>query len=78
MTLDGQTIKTKVVDLEELYNFIVNNFFILNHLFKENYVWISHILNSKFSNDLECRNDKKIVDLEKLYNFVVQNIFTCM
>jgi len=78
MILDGQTIKTKGVDLEELYNFIVNNFFISNHLFKENYVWISHISNSKFSNDLGCRNNKKVVDLKKLYNFVVQNIFTCM
>jgi len=28
MTLDGETTKTKVVDLEKLYNFVVENLFI--------------------------------------------------
>ena len=28
--------KTKVVDLEELYNFVVDNFFVWNHVSKEN------------------------------------------
>jgi hypothetical protein len=28
MTSDGETIKTKVVDFEKLYNFVVDNFFI--------------------------------------------------
>ena len=31
--------KTKAVNLEKLYNFIVDNFFIWNHLSNENYVW---------------------------------------
>jgi hypothetical protein len=31
--------KTKIVDVEELQNFIVNNVFIWNHLFKKNNVW---------------------------------------
>jgi len=35
MTLDGETTKTTVVDLEKLYNFVVDNFFIRNHLSKE-------------------------------------------
>ena len=31
MTSDGQTAKTKVVDLKKLWNFVVDNFFIWNH-----------------------------------------------
>ena len=38
MASDEETTKTKVVDFEELYNFIVDNFFIGNHLSKKNYV----------------------------------------
>jgi hypothetical protein len=38
-TLDGETRKPKVVDLEMLCNFAFDNFFIWNHLFKENYGW---------------------------------------
>ena len=30
--------KIKVIDLEKLYNFVVDNFFILNYFVKENYV----------------------------------------
>jgi hypothetical protein len=39
---DEQMIKqqNKHVDLEKLYNFVVNNFFIASHLVNENYVWI--------------------------------------
>ena len=31
-TADEETIKPNVVDLEKLYNFVVENFFIWNHL----------------------------------------------
>jgi hypothetical protein len=31
-TLDGKMTKTKVVDLDEIYNFVVDNDFIRNHL----------------------------------------------
>jgi hypothetical protein len=58
MTSDREMTKTKVVDLEELYNFTIDYFFIWNHLSKENYIWISHIWNLKFSNDLGWRNDQ--------------------
>jgi len=37
--LDGEATKTKVIDLEKLCNFVVDNFFIWNHLCNENYVW---------------------------------------
>jgi hypothetical protein len=33
---DGETIKTKVVDLHEFYNFDVDDFSIWNHLLPEN------------------------------------------
>ena len=36
MASDGETPKTKVVDLKKLYNFLVDNFFICNHFVKEN------------------------------------------
>jgi hypothetical protein len=32
---DGEMTKTKVVDLEKLCNFVVDNFFIWNHLVKK-------------------------------------------
>jgi hypothetical protein len=48
MTLDGETTKIKVVDPKMLYNFVVDNFLIWNHLVKENYVWISKILKFEF------------------------------
>jgi len=32
MTSDDETIETKVVDLDEKYNFVVNGFFIWSHL----------------------------------------------
>ena len=38
MTSDGETAKTKVVDLKMLNNFVVDNFSICNHLAKDNYV----------------------------------------
>jgi hypothetical protein len=41
MTSDGQTVKMKVVDLEKLWNFIVDNFLIWNNLVMKNYVRIS-------------------------------------
>jgi len=41
MTFFEKTVKKKVVDLEKLWNFVVDNFFIWHHLVVENYVWIS-------------------------------------
>jgi len=48
-TSDGETTKTKVVDLVKLYNF-VGNFFISNHLYQINvgvainYLWYSVVV----------------------------------
>jgi len=56
MTFDGETTEMKVIDLEKLYNFVVDNFFVWDHFVKENYVWTSQIWNLNFSNDLGWRN----------------------
>ena len=48
MTSDEETIKIKVVDLEKLWNFVVDNFLIWNHLVKKNYVWIYKNLKFEF------------------------------
>ena len=68
--------KAKVIDLKKLYNFVVDKFFILNHVSNENYVWISHIWNSKFSNNFGWRNDQNnVVDLDYIHNFTVLKLF---
>jgi hypothetical protein len=68
-TLDGETTKTKVVDLKMLCNFIVDNFFIGNLLSKENIMAeFPHNSNSFFfqlTSDREMSKTKD-VDLEKL------------
>jgi hypothetical protein len=72
--IDDQMTKLKVVDLEKLWNYVVDNFLIWNHLVKENYVWIFKKLKFEFLNDLGWTNRKtKVVDLKKLWNFVVGN-----
>ena len=40
--------KTKVVDIDDLYNFVVDDFFSWNHLVFENIVWSCHNLKFKF------------------------------
>jgi hypothetical protein len=39
-TSDGKSTKINVIGLEKLWNFVVNNLLILNHLVKQNYVWV--------------------------------------
>jgi hypothetical protein len=65
--------KTKVADLEEIYNFVVDNFFSWNHLSKKNYVWISHIWNLKFSISYRKTTKTKVVVLSDICNFAVEN-----
>ncbi len=40
--------KIKVIDIDELYNFVVDDFFSWNHLLFENVVWSCHIFKFKF------------------------------
>jgi hypothetical protein len=52
MTSDGETTKTKIVDLKKLCNFVVYNFFIWNNLLLQNVVWnyiLKLLKNSNFS-----------------------------
>ena len=72
--------KTKVVDIDELYNFVVDDFFIWNHLVFENIVWRCDNLKFKYyigqSNSDGEITKIKLVDLNKLYNFIFDNFFT--
>jgi hypothetical protein len=45
---DKKLIKTKVVDLDELYNFVVADFSIWNNLLFQNSIWSFSILKFKF------------------------------
>jgi hypothetical protein len=74
---DEQMTKIKVIDLDELYNFYVHDFFKWNHLLFENVVSIWYFLKFKFW-IVETKSDRemtktKIVDLNDLWNFVVDN-----
>ena len=72
--------KTKVVDIDDLYNFFVLDFLSWNSLVFENVVWTCYNLKFKFyigqlNSDGEITKIK-LVDLNKLYNFVFDNFFT--
>ena len=74
-----QMTKIKVVDLDELYNFVVANYSIWNHFLPQNSIWGCHILKFKFQlvqtkSDGEM-NYTTVVDLNKLYNFVADDSF---
>ena len=45
---EEEMTKIKVIDIDELYNFVVDDFFSLNHSVFENVVWICHNLKFKF------------------------------
>ena len=66
--------KIKVVDIDDLYNFVVDDFFIWNRLVFQNIVWSCHNLKFKFyigQLNLDGEITKiKFVYLNMLYNFV--------
>ena len=70
--------KIKVIDLVEIYNFYVHDFFIWHHLVFENLVWSSHFLKFKFwvvqTKSHEKFSKIKVVDHDEFYNFYVCNI----
>ncbi len=45
---DKEMTKIKVIDLDELYNFVIDDFFSWKHLVFENVVWSCHIFKFKF------------------------------
>jgi len=76
-TSDGETSKTKVVDLEKLYNFIVDDFFIWNNLYKKKSREFPHIWNSNFFQTKSDENKLyiKVVDIDEINNFIVDDFF---
>ncbi len=70
----------KVIDIDELFNFVVDNFFSWNHLVFENIVWSCHIFKFKFKLFKKKLHRKvikiKVIDLDELYNFVVDDFFS--
>ena len=75
----GKMTNIKVADLDKLYNFVVDNFFIWNHLLCKKIIWISYIIKFKFyivqSNSDGEMTKRKLVDLNEFYNFVFGNVF---
>ena len=71
--------KIKVVGLDKFYKFVVDYFFIWNHLMFQNYLWSFHILKFKFLNVQTKLNDDmvqtKVVDLDDFYKFVFDDFF---
>jgi hypothetical protein len=74
---NGEITKIKVVDLDEFYKIVVDNFSISNNLISWNYVWSSNILKFKIWTVQIKSYGKmtkiKVVYLAALYNFVVNN-----
>ena len=71
--------KIKVVDLDDLYNFVGSDFSIWNHFLSQNSIWGCNILKFKFQM-VQTKSDgemikTKVVDLNKLYNFAVDDLF---
>jgi hypothetical protein len=71
--------KTKVVDVDEFFNFVIDNFFIWNYLISQNFVWNSHILIFKFL-IVQTESDgqmikTKVIHLNDVYNFVIDDFF---
>ena len=44
MNSDEEMIITKDVNLDEFFNFVVDNFFIWNHLLAQNSIWSSCLI----------------------------------
>ena len=69
--------KIKVIDLNDFYNFVVDDFFRWNHLHFQIFVWSCYVLKFKFY-IVQIKSDEemakiKVVDLKNLWIFVVNN-----
>jgi hypothetical protein len=76
---DWEITKIKFVDLDVLYNFVFDDFFIWNYLLSQTFNWSSYILKFKFwsveTNSYGKRTQTKVVDLDEVYSFVIGDIF---
>jgi hypothetical protein len=72
---DEQMTKIKVVDLDDFYNSVVDEFFIWNYLVFQNSIGSSNISKFKIwtvqTNSYGNMTKTKVIDLDALYNFVV-------
>jgi hypothetical protein len=77
MISDGKTTKTKFVDLDKNYNFIVVDFFIWNYLWSQHYIQVLIILKFKFFQTTSDGETTKIKIglLVDIYNFLVEPFF---
>ena len=77
---DEEMAKIKVIELDELYNFVGDNFFSWNHLLFEYVVWSCYIFRFKFKLFKKMLYRKltkiKVIDIDELYNFVVDDFFS--
>ena len=64
MTSDGKTLNIKVVEIEKLWNFVVHNFFIWNHLSSQNMVCIYQIWNKFKIQILQITSDEKTLNIK--------------
>jgi hypothetical protein len=60
MTSDFKSIKIKVIDLDENYNFVVDDFFIWNHLRSQQYGRSFDDLKFKFCKWPQIKNQPKL------------------
>ena len=79
MNSDEEMIITKDVNLDEFFNFLVDSFFIWNHLLAQNSIWSSQNLKFKFQIiQTKCDGEMsktKVIDLDGFNKFVVNNFF---
>jgi len=64
MNSDGKTLNIKVVELQKLWNFVVHNFFIWNHLRSQNMVCIYQIWNKFKIQILQITSDEKTLNIK--------------
>ena len=72
-----QTTSDVKTNRNVIYNFIVDGFFIRNHLSSQKFIWSCHIV--KFKNfkqsQIKKTTRRKSIDLNKLYNIPIETFF---
>lgn len=77
--MDENILYIKIVDLEEIDNFVFDDFFIWNHLWSQNFVWSCRqhfkiLKNQNFqTNSNEKSTKTRVIDFNENNSFVVDN-----
>jgi hypothetical protein len=73
-------IKTKVVHIDELYNFLVDDFFHLKSVLVPKLFWMFSYCEIQIlirqTNSYRERTNTKVLDLDESYNLLVDDFFT--